>query len=128
MLSDEEVKTMFFYASGYVAYMKNDDRTFYLACPECKKKVMEESCGWRCESCDRAQPTCVPTYMLLAKIADVSETLFVNFYGDEGTALMGLKADKLRELKDQGDIQVINEVYQDRLYRPFGFIIKVRPR
>ena len=66
--------------------------------------------------------------MLLAKISDVSETLFVNFYRDEGTALMGLKAEKLRELKDQGDIQVINEVYQDRLYRQFGFLIKVRPR
>ena len=108
--------------------MKNDDRTFYLACPECKKKVMEESCGWRCESCDKAMPTCIPTYMLLAKISDVSECIFVNFYRDEGTALMGLKADKLRELKEQGDIQVINEVYQDRLYRPFGFMLKVRAR
>ena len=99
-ISDEEVRNMFFYASGYVSFMKNDDRTFYLACPECKKKVMEESCGWRCESCDKAQPTCVPTYMLLAKISDVSDNLFVNFYRDEGTALMGIKAEKLRELKE----------------------------
>ena len=110
-MSDEELKNMNFYVSGYVAFMKNDDRTYYLACPECKRKVMEESCGWRCENCDKAMPSCVPTYMLNAKIADVSESLFVSFYRDEGTALMGLRADKLRELKDQGDIQVINEVY-----------------
>lgn len=101
---DDELRNKYFYVSGYVAFMKNDDRSFYLACPECKKKVMEESCGWRCESCDRAQPTCVPTYMLLAKIADVSDAQFINFYRDEGTALMGLKAEKLRELKEQGDI------------------------
>ena len=88
--------------SGYVAYLRNDDKTFYLACPEesCKKKVIEESVGWRCENCNKTYPNCVPTYMLAAKISDVSDTLFVNFYRHEGTALMGLTADKLRELKD----------------------------
>ena len=66
--------------------------------------------------------------MLSAKISDVSETMYMNFYRHEGTALMGLPADKLRELKDQGDIQVINEAYADRLYRHFGLLVKVRPR
>ena len=102
--SEEDLRSMFFYVSGFVAYMKNDDRSFYLACPECKRKVMEDACGWRCENCDKAHPNCIPTYMLMAKISDVSESLFCNFYRDEGTALMGLKAEKLRELKDQGDI------------------------
>jgi len=108
-----------FYVAGYVSYVRNDDKTYYLACPEesCKKKVMEESVGWRCENCDRTYPNCVPTYMLCAKIADLSENIFVNFYRHEGTALMGMTADKLKDLKDQGDIQVINEAYSDRLYR-----------
>lgn len=66
--------------------------------------------------------------MLCAKIADVSDVLFVNFYRHEGTALMGLPADKLKELKDTGDIQVINEAYSDRLFRQFGFLMKVRAR
>ena len=93
---------MYFYVSGYVAYMRNDDKTYYLACPEesCKKKVIEECVGWRCENCNKTYPNCVPTYMLGAKLADVSETMFVNFYRHEGTALMGLAADKLKELKD----------------------------
>lgn len=41
---------------------------------------------------------------------------------------MGLPADKLKELKDTGDIQVINEAYSDRLFRQFGFLMKVRAR
>jgi hypothetical protein len=41
---------------------------------------------------------------------------------------MGLPADKLKELKDGGDIQIINEAYADRLYRHFGFLLKVRTR
>jgi replication factor A1 len=110
--------------------VKNDDRTFYLACPEdsCKKKVIEESVGWRCENCNKTYPHCNPTYMLRAKISDVSDAAYVDFYRNEGTALMGLPADKLKELKDQGDIQVINEAYADRLYRHFAFLLKVRTR
>jgi hypothetical protein len=52
--------------------------------------------------------------MLNAKISDLSDNIFVNFYRHEGTALMGMTADKLRDLKDLGDIQVINEAYADR--------------
>jgi replication factor A1 len=75
-----------------VSYLRNDDKTYYLACPEesCKKKVIEESVGWRCENCDKTYGNCVPTYMLSAKIADLSDTIFVNFYRHEGTALMGM--------------------------------------
>ncbi len=113
------MKTTTFYTSGYVSYLRNDDKTFYLACPDesCKKKVIEECVGWRCENCNKTHQTCVPTYMLCAKIADVSDVLFVNFYRHEGTALMGLPAEKLKDLKDTGDIQVVNEAYSDRLFR-----------
>ena len=41
---------------------------------------------------------------------------------------MGMPADKLKDLKDQGDIQVINEAYSDRVFRQFGFLIKLRVR
>ena len=91
-MSDEDLRQMTFYISGYVSFLRNDDKTFYLACPEesCKKKVIEESVGWRCENCNKTYPNCVPTYMLSAKFSDVSETMFLNFYRHEGTALMGL--------------------------------------
>ena len=96
----------YYYVSAYIWILKNDDKTYYLACPEdkCKRKVIEESVGWRCTNCDKTYQNCVPTYMLSAKLADVSESFFVNFYRQEGTAIMGLPADKLKDIKDQGDI------------------------
>jgi lactam utilization protein B len=41
-----------------------------------------------------------------------------------------LPADKLKEIRDQGDIQVINDTFLDRQYRRFGLIVKpkVEPR
>ena len=37
---------------------------------------------------------------------------------------MGLPADKLKDIKDQGDIQIINDTFHDRQYRKFGLIIR----
>ena len=41
---------------------------------------------------------------------------------------MGLTAEKLKEIKDQGDIQVINDTYSDRVYRHFAMLVRVRPK
>ena len=41
---------------------------------------------------------------------------------------MGLTAEKLKEVKDQGDIQVINDAYTDRAYQPFAMLIRVRQK
>ena len=78
----------YFNVSGYVTYIKNDDRILYLACPEenCRKKVIDndgvvDTVGkYRCDHCNRSWDTCVPTYMLLAKISDFSDSVYVNFY------------------------------------------------
>ena len=76
---------------GLVGHIKNDDKTYYLACPEdsCRKKVIEENNNeFKCESCGKIYPTCVPTYKLLVKMNDLSDSLYVNFYRNEGTAVM----------------------------------------
>jgi len=129
-LNNENPQTSFFYLRGYVSYLKNDDKSYYLACPEesCKKKVAEESVGWRCENCNRTFQTCVPTYMVSAKISDISETVFVNFYREQGTQIMGITAERLKAIKDEGDIQVINDAYQDRHYKHFELSIKAKQR
>lgn len=73
-----------FKINGYVSKMMNDERMFYLSCPDCRKKVTEDISGWRCESCGKVQHSNIPTYMLTAKIADVSGTIYVQFLRDMG--------------------------------------------
>jgi len=65
---EHNVSGSYFRISGFVAHLKNDDKVFYNACPDCKKKVNEEGNGYRCENCGMFKSTCVPTYMLTAKI------------------------------------------------------------
>jgi hypothetical protein len=51
----QTIQNQYYYISAYVWILRNDDKTYYLACPEeqCKRKVIEESVGWRCTNCDK---------------------------------------------------------------------------
>jgi ribosomal protein L37AE/L43A len=43
----------FFKLSGYISSI-SEERCFYLACPDCKKKVVEDSTfAYKCESCNK---------------------------------------------------------------------------
>lgn len=39
--------------------------------------------------------------MLLAKISDLSDSVYVNFYRDQGEKIMSVAADTLKKLKDE---------------------------
>lgn len=67
----------FFKLSGYVSHIITDDKVFYLGCPDCRRKVIEEIAGFKCESCNKVQSTCIPTYMMSAKVTDVSGSMFI---------------------------------------------------
>ncbi len=42
----------FYWVNACVTYIKQDDRTVYMACPSCNKKVNQESdTSWSCENC-----------------------------------------------------------------------------
>lgn len=52
--------------------IKNDPKMLYMACPTCKKKMVEEAGGysinsWNCEKCDFTTTNPVPTYILTVK-------------------------------------------------------------
>ena len=75
---------------------------FYLGCPECKKKVVEDIAGYRCESCNKIQATNVPTYMLNVKFSDLSGNTFITFPKELGDPIMnGLSANEFKNFKEQ---------------------------
>lgn len=84
----------FFFINGYVNRIKNDERIYYPACKgdNCKRKVIEDSAGYRCEHCGKTFADFEPTYMIQAKISDFTESIHVVFAREQGTALMGMTA------------------------------------
>lgn len=74
---------------------------YYLACPDCKRKVCDEGTGFRCENCNKSFATCLPTYMLTAKLTDVSHGLFISFARELGDVIMnGMTATEFKDFKE----------------------------
>ena len=50
---NSEHKAAWFKLAGYLSFYNNDEGRpmFYLACGTCKKKVLDEPEGYRCENC-----------------------------------------------------------------------------
>ena len=94
-------KTKFYKISGFVQRVLTDDKMSYNACPDCRKKVQEEPAGYRCENCNKVHMTMNPTYMLMAKIADLSGSIYIQFTRELGDAIMnGMSARQFLELKE----------------------------
>lgn len=84
-------KYHFYFLNGYVSRIKNDEKIFYAACmsDNCRRKVVEDNQGYRCEFCNKSFVTYRPTYMITARVSDFTDSIYVNFAREHGTALMG---------------------------------------
>ena len=89
-LENDTDKYSFFFLNGFVSRIKNDDRIYYAACmsDNCRRKVVEENQGYKCEYCQKSFVTFRPTYMITAKITDFTDSIYVNFAREHGATLM----------------------------------------
>lgn len=71
---------------------------FYLACKMCKKKVIDESNGYRCERCEKTFADAVPTYNFAMRVSDFTDTHIFNVLGDVGEAILGMTAAEFYEI------------------------------
>lgn len=92
----------FFKISGYIGRIMYDDmrQMYYLACPECKKKVIEEHGGYKCEQCGKIFQQCNTNYTYTAKINDFTGGQFFQFMGESGDNVMGMPASDFRTFKE----------------------------
>ena len=89
--SDQEVqegKPFYAHLNCEIAYIftpRDLDRPmFYLACPTCKKKVIDDGNGYRCENCNKSYQDAIPTYNFSFKVQDCSGSATLQCLGDSG--------------------------------------------
>lgn len=105
----------------------NDGKPFYEACPECSKKVMQDSSGeWQCEKCQKGFDQCMRRYILSMKVEDSTGQSWCSTFNDQGQQLVGLSADDLCLIgAEEGEEKLkarLNQATFDT------FIFKVRSR
>lgn len=116
----------FFYINGYVARVKNDERIYYPACKGegCRRKVIEDSNGYRCEHCNQTFADFEPTYMITAKISDFTESIHVTFAREQGTQLMGMTAQEFMKFKNNNTEEDVQEYFDKLHFKTYNLMVK----
>ena len=102
-----------------------DEKMMYDACPVCRKKVQDEAAGYKCESCSKIYGTMVPTYMLAAKISDLSGSIYIQFPRELGDAIMGVSAGDFKDFKEatRDDPEAVKKYLQENVLNKYHQIL-----
>ncbi|KAG2229080.1 putative replication factor-A protein 1 [Thamnidium elegans] len=117
-------KPDYFSFRGTVAFIKTENPA-YPGCPTCKKKVLMEENGWRCEKCQKTYPTPDYKYILTCSVQDSTSQIFLNGFDDIGLILLNMDANRLIALKDS-DLAASNLVFNKALYKTYNFKVRAK--
>lgn len=105
----------YFSIKATIVYVKQDSFS-YPACLNdgCNKKVVDNGDGtWRCEKCNINHPKPEHRYIMSLNVNDHTGQLWLSCFDDVGKLIMGMSADALNELKDNGDDAAVNKAFED---------------
>ncbi|GAA5797111.1 putative replication factor-A protein 1 [Helicostylum pulchrum] len=117
-------KPAYFSFRGTVVFIKTENPA-YPGCPTCKKKVLMEENGWRCEKCQKTYPTPDYKYMLTCSVQDSTSQIFLNGFDDLGVTLLNMDANRLIALKDS-DSSAATLVFNKALYKTYNFKVRAK--
>ena len=104
--------------------MRNENPA-YPGCPECKKKMVNDENGWRCEKCSKQYPEPTWRYVLTASIEDATAQLFVQLFDDQATTIVGISANEAMRLKDT-DADAFSKAMSEGLFKTYNFKIRAQ--
>lgn len=117
-------KPDYFTFKGTVAFIKSEGCA-YPACPECRKKVVMEHSGWRCEKCQKTYDAPQWKYVMTANIEDATSQMFVSLFDETGTTIMEMGAGEFISLKENNSAAA-QEVVNKALYKTYNFKIRAK--
>eukprot|EP01038_Epipyxis_sp_PR26KG_P011312 gene11312-15174_t len=120
-------KADFIEVKGIVNYIKHDNDPWYTSCITCKKKVISTmSNTWNCEKCGKAYDECQRRYILSMTMCDHSGQSWLSLFDDQATLLLGHTAEELYQMRNMGDNQSYEKVFQDALFKAYTATIRVK--
>lgn len=122
--------SLFYDVYAHIELMRLDDRSTYMACSECNKKLTTGVSGdeYRCEKCDKYVQSPLIVYNVLVKVADSTGSILASAFREQGQQILGVPAkDFWEETKDdQMDPDEIKSKYQHRNFAPFRAVLKAQ--
>jgi replication factor A1 len=120
--------TDWFSIKGTILYVKKDS-VAYPACrtEQCNKKVVEINPGeWRCEKCDKAWDAPNYRYIMQVNVGDHTGQLWISCFDEVGVQIMGVPANDLMALREDGDTRKEEVLFGDANCKQFVFKCKAK--
>ncbi|KAI8393889.1 putative replication factor-A protein 1 [Radiomyces spectabilis] len=114
----------YFTIKGTVVYIRSEN-VAYPACPECKKKLVQEGASWRCEKCQKSLAEPHYRYILSVSVADTTAQTYMSTFDEIATALIGMDANELQKLKDE-NLDEYRQILNKPLFQTY--IMKIRAK
>ena len=112
-------------------YIKADDKSTYIGCPDCHKKIIMDRENYpRWDSCSKVVENPEQIYMLTAKVGDLSDSIFVNFYRNNAEPIMGgMTAEEYNKMRfEEGmTIEKFKEKIESNFYKQHSILLKAKP-
>lgn len=120
--------TDWFSVKATIIYVKQDNN-YYPACLSegCNKKVVEINPGeWRCEKCDKTHDKPEYRYIMSVNVSDHTGQIWLSCFDEVGRAIMGMPADELNQLREEGEDKRVTEVFAEANCKTFVFKCKAK--
>lgn len=120
--------TDWFSIKATVIYVKSENFA-YPAClsENCNKKVVETDPGqWRCEKCDKTWDRPEYRYIMSVNVSDHTGQIWLSCFDETGKQMMGMSANDVWAMKEEGDDKKVGEVFQDATCRTYIFRCKAK--
>ncbi|KAI3649300.1 hypothetical protein MP228_005845, partial [Amoeboaphelidium protococcarum] len=92
----------------------------------CNKKVISEGASWRCEKCRRTFDRCEYRYIFNCPVLDASGTAWFQFFNDIGKSVIGMGADELNRMKENGNIEAFDSILAKSAWQTYLFNVRVK--
>lgn len=98
---DEKYKFPLCKVKANIAQVNMNERSYYIGCPDCKKKIAENDS--ECPFCKKTFAAPTSYYSLNIRLKDHSGDFYCDVLGAIGQRVMGMNCDEFRELINSGD-------------------------
>ncbi|ORZ17202.1 hypothetical protein BCR42DRAFT_374342 [Absidia repens] len=112
----------YFMTRATIMFIKSESHS-YPACPECRKKMLQETQGWRCERCQRTYEAPEYKYVLAFSVEDATSHMYCNAFDEVSMVLLKKSANELAALRETDD-SAFRATFTDATYKTYNFKIK----
>ena len=122
--------TDWFSLKATIIYVKSENFA-YPACRSegCNKKVLQSGMDdetWRCEKCEKDWDAPDYRYIMSVNVSDHTGQIWLSCFNETGVQIMGMNANDLMRMKDEGDDRMVKEAFADANCQTFVFRCKAK--